>query len=241
MNKILSTITELPVAKIEFGERLRPVSRSGVDALKASIEELGVMKDPIHVRKIKRSGKIVLMAGGHRLTAAIELGWEVIKVTCWECTNGFAELMEVDDNLAGAELTPLDTAVFLAARKEIYEKLHPETKAAKGADLVAKRWKNTADTRSTVSFAATTAEKFGISDRQVRRLVSAGAALHSSEVSNLRQAPKQVSLKDLNEIAKIGLNEELSRVVELSSCRVAFPRQSKECNRCASHIHVRAG
>ena len=47
------------------------------------------------------------MAGAHRLTAARELGWETIKVTCWTCTDDFARLMEIDDNLAGAELTAL--------------------------------------------------------------------------------------------------------------------------------------
>ena len=126
--KIIQSITELPVDDIQMGTRLRPVSKAGVEAIKASITELGVMKDAIHVRKHKRGGKIELLAGAHRLTVAQELDWPTIKVVCWDCNDDFARLMEIDDNLAGAELTALDTAVFLAERKRVYEKLHPETK-----------------------------------------------------------------------------------------------------------------
>ena len=214
MANILSTITELPVADINVRDRLRPVSDAGVQALIASIAELGHMKDPIHVRKVKhRGGEYVLMAGAHRLTAAHQLGWETIKVTCWDCTDDFARLMEIDDNLAGAELTALDTAVFLAARKRIYEKLHPETRAATGAELIAKRW-HTADTMSAVSFAQATAEKFGLTDRHVRRLILAGNALGPDEVRRLRAAKRPATLKDQMEIGKIGSPTERYHVVD---------------------------
>ncbi|EEX13695.1 ParB domain protein nuclease [Citreicella sp. SE45] len=148
MAEIIQSIAELRVDQIVVRDRLRPVSEAGVAALTASISEMGVMKDPIHVRKVKhRGGEFVLMAGAHRLTAARELGWETIKVTCWTCTDDFARLMEIDDNLAGAELTALDTAVFLAERKRIYEKMNPQTRA--GVAGAAARW----DASDIVSFA----------------------------------------------------------------------------------------
>ncbi|WP_159966781.1 ParB N-terminal domain-containing protein, partial [Profundibacterium mesophilum] len=107
--------------------RLRPVSEAGVLSLVASIGELGVMKDPIHVRRVPhRGGALELMAGGHRLEAARRLGWTDIPATVWTCSDDWAHLVEIDDNLGGSELGALDTAVFLAARKRIYEKLHPE-------------------------------------------------------------------------------------------------------------------
>ncbi len=212
--KIIQSITELPVDDIQMGTRLRPVSKAGVEAIKASITELGVMKDAIHVRKHKRGGKIELLAGAHRLTVAQELDWPTIKVVCWDCNDDFARLMEIDDNLAGAELTALDTAVFLAERKRVYEKLHPETKATVGADLVSKRW-DTADTMSTVSFARATAEKFGISDRHVRRMVSAGSVLTGGDAHRLRSSGRPVTLNDLTELAKIGDVSERYRVIDL--------------------------
>lgn len=212
MAELLHTITEVPVEEVQSGGRLRPVSEAGVAALLASIGELGIIKDAIHVRK-KKDGSLHLMAGGHRLEAARRLGWQTIPAKVWTCTDDWARLMEIDDNLAGAELTPLDTAVFLARRKEIYERMHPETRAATGAALVAKRW--SADTSDIVSFVSATAEKFGLSKRHVERLVEAGRKLGPDEVGQLRQAPRAVTLKDLLTIAKIGSAPVRYRVVDL--------------------------
>lgn len=118
----------VPVAEIQDLNRLRPVSEAGVEALKASIAETGVMKDAIHVRR-KKGGVLVLIAGAHRLEAARQLGWTEIEAKVWvDVTDDWSRLMEIDDNLAGAEMGPLDTAVFLAERKAVYERLHPETK-----------------------------------------------------------------------------------------------------------------
>ncbi|WP_406871213.1 ParB/RepB/Spo0J family partition protein (plasmid) [Thioclava sp. 'Guangxiensis'] len=190
------------VAEVDTSNRLRPVTEAGVASLIASIEELTVMKDPIHVRQ-KKGGALVLIAGGHRLEAAKRLGWEEIEAKIWtDVTDDWSRLMEIDDNLAGAEMDPLDTAVFLAERQRVYEKLHPETKAATGADLVGKRW-NTADKMSVVCFAEATAQKFGITDRHVRRMVAAGKALAPEDVRLLREAPKAVGLSDLQLIGKL--------------------------------------
>jgi len=222
MGKILTTITEMPVDEIDMGNRLRPVSAAGVEALKTSIRELGVIKDPIHVRKLKKGGKIVLLAGGHRLTAARELrdegveGYETIKVTCWSCNDDFAQLMEIDDNLAGAELSALDTAVFLARRKAVYERMHPEAKAQIGAGLVAKRW-DTAETISVVSFAEAIAEQMGVTPRHVRNFIRAGQALGAKEVVDLRKAPKPVGVVDLMQLGKIADPVTRYDVVDLMS------------------------
>lgn len=202
----------VPVAEIDARNRLRPVSQAGVEALKASIAEAGVMKDAIHVRK-KKGGALVLIAGAHRLEAARQLGWTEIEAKVWtDVTDDWSRLMEIDDNLAGAEMGPLDTAVFLAERKRVYEKLHPETKAATGAELVARRW-NTADTMSVVSFAKVTAEKFGISERHVRRLVEAGDKL-GVDSARLRAAPRPITLKDLIEISKVGEVSERYAIID---------------------------
>ncbi len=210
MATIIQSITELPVDQIEMGDRLRPVSKAGVEAIKASVGVLGVIKDAIHVRKIKRNDKIVLIAGGHRLTAARELEHPTIKVVCWNCNDDFARLMEIDDNLAGAELTPLDTAVFLAERKRVYEKLHPETRAGVAGGLARQGSAN-----DTMSFAAATAEKFGISVRHIERIVRAGGALIGGDAHRLRSSERPVTLNDLTEIAKIGNVDERYRVIDL--------------------------
>lgn len=206
----IASISEIAVADVDARTRLRPVSEAGVASLIVSIGQLGVMKDPIQVRKVRhQDSALVLMAGAHRLEAARRLGWETIPATVWECNDAWADLMEVDDNLAGAELTPLDTAVFLARRKALYEAEFPG--AAHGGDRRGDNYKNQTDI---VSFCSATAEKFALSERHVRRMVSAGERLTGSDAHRLRSAPRQVTLKDLQEIGKLGEPEDRQDVVE---------------------------
>lgn len=198
----------IAVADIIVGSRLRPVSEAGVESLVASIAETQVMKDAIHVRR-KKSGEIVLVAGAHRLEAARRLGWSDIEAKVWtDVTDDWARLMEVDDNLAGAEMNALDTALFLAERKSIYEKLHPEVtvEAFKGNQHTGKL------AADIMSFATATAEKFGITDRHIRRLVAVGSALSRDEVRWLRSAPRPVKLADLQVLSKIADGHERSQV-----------------------------
>lgn len=201
----------IALADVKASERLRPVSQAGVQSILASVAEIGRIKDPIHVRKSKKG--LTLLAGGHRMAAYAEMGVTEAEAWVWTgITDDHARLIEIDDNLAGAEMGPLDTAVFLAERKRVYERLHPETKAATGAELVARRW-NTADTMSVASFAKVTAEKFGISERHVRRLVEAGQKL-GVDSARLRNIPRPITLKDLIEISKVGQPAERYAIVD---------------------------
>jgi len=207
----LTQIDSVPVAEVIVRDRLRPVTEAGVQSLLASIAETGVMKDAIHVRK-KKDGSLHLIAGGHRLEAARRLDWKMIEAKVWtDVTDDWARLMEIDDNLAGAEMNALDTAVFLATRKEVYERLHPETKWGVAGGLA--RQGAATEPSSVASFAASTAEKFGLTDRQIRKIVAAGTKLGPDEVARLRAAPRAVTLKDLTEIAKIGQAPERYDVV----------------------------
>jgi ParB family transcriptional regulator, chromosome partitioning protein len=207
----LTTIERVTLGEIAVRDRLRPISEAAVESLVASITELGVMKDAIHIRK-RKDGKLVLIAGGHRLEAAKRLGWTDIPAKVWtDVTDDWARLMEVDDNIAGAELNPLDTAVFLAERKAIFERLHPEAK--RGGDRKSFDFQNQSDTMSLRSFTIATAEKFAMSERHVKRLVAAGRSIGADAI-RLRGAKQQVTLKDLTEISKIGETSERHAVIE---------------------------
>ena len=206
MAEIIAGVTDLPLDDIQIRDRLRPVSAAGVAAIRASVQELGVIKDKIHVRQITKgkAKRFVLLAGAHRLTVARQMRddgdarFDPMPVICWRCSDDWARLIEVDDNLAGAELNALDTAVFLAERKRLYVKMHPET--GRGGD----RGNQHTGGRQTdiVSFCQTTAEKFNLTDRHVRRLVAAGEAVMDS-AADLRAAPHAVTLADLAALAKI--------------------------------------
>lgn len=198
--QLIASKTSLPLAQIEMGHRLRPVSEAGVATIVASVREIGQIANPVVVRQMRRKGETVwiVLDGAHRLAAAVELGWDEVPVRVFECTDDQARIMEIDANLAGAELNPLDTAVFLASRKAVYEKMHPETKAGVAGGLARQGLAS-----DMMSFADVTAEKFGMSKRHVERLVAAGTRLGPDEVAKLRAAPRQVTLKDLQDIAKI--------------------------------------
>ena len=196
----IQSVQSLPVEDIETVPRLRPISEPGVAALIASIETLGVMQHPVQVRRQPhKGGRLVLMAGAHRLEAAKRLGWAEIPAALWEGADAWAAMMEIDDNLAGAELTPLDSAVFLAERKRVYEAAFPQTR--QGGD----RGNQHTGGRQTdiMSFCQTTAEKFGLSERHVRRMVAAGEGLDAGILELLRSADRPIRLTDLQAVAKI--------------------------------------
>ena len=208
---LIQSKTSLPIDQIEVSGRLRPVSPAGVATIVASIREIGQLANPVVVRQLRRKGETVwrVLDGAHRLAAAVELGWTEVPVRVFECNDDQARIMEIDGNLSGAELNPLDTAVFLATRKAVYERLHPETKAGVAGGLA--RQGSASDM---MSFAATTAEKFGLSQRHVERMIAAGAKLGGDEVARLRQAPRQVTLKDLQDISRIANPVDRYGVVE---------------------------
>ena len=194
-------IQRLEISQIEATERLRPVSDAGVESLLASINELGVIKDPIHVRK-KRRGNVetlVLMAGAHRLEAAKRLGWDTIPARVWvDVNDNWASLMEIDDNLAGADLSALELSVFLAERKRIYEKLHPETRKGIAGARARHGLAN-----EIISFAESVAEKRDLSKRHVEYFVQIGNALSPHDIAQLSASEHPVKMKDLMALAKI--------------------------------------
>ncbi|UWQ31264.1 ParB N-terminal domain-containing protein [Leisingera sp. M527] len=201
-------IQTLPVADIQVEERLRTASPTAVASIVSSIHEVGSILQPLLVRRVKDGYR--LMDGLHRLTAAKEAGLEEVPVKVSDCTNDQAIRIEVDANVAGAPLTPLDMAVFLAAHKELYERENPEaTKAYKAANA---RNADQTDIMSVRSFAANAAETFGKGDRHIRRLISVGEKLSKEEIAQLRDAPNKVQFKDLEHIAKCGAQADRSAI-----------------------------
>jgi ParB family transcriptional regulator, chromosome partitioning protein len=188
----------LPVGYIGTGHRLRPVSETGVTSLVDSIRQAGVMKDDIHVRCVTRrtnTGKedsYWLIAGAHRLEAAKRLDWAEVPVKIWRCSDDWARLLEIDDNLAHAELSSLELATFLAERKRVHLRLFPQS--ARGAAGAAARWGDASDT---VSFASTIAEKRDMSVRHVERLIRIGEALSAPQLKALQELPKPPSMREL--------------------------------------------
>ena len=109
----------------------------------------------------------VLIAGHHRLEACRSLGLVEIEASVVEMTELDRQLWEIDENLCRVDLTELERAEHLARRKDVYEARHPETRHGV-AGAVAKHGTGADDN---LSFAADTASKTGIGEREIQRAV----------------------------------------------------------------------
>ena len=125
---VMNESTIIALSKIAVApERLRSLRPDKVDEIAESMKTLGQLQD-ILLRQGPGHG-YYLVAGHHRLEAAKKLKWDAIRSTILEGINvDHAELIQIDENLVRAELTPAEQALHMRKRKEIYERLHPETK-----------------------------------------------------------------------------------------------------------------
>jgi N6-adenosine-specific RNA methylase IME4 len=157
-------------------DRMRKLRQELVDELTESIKQQGLLQ-PIVVYPGKRN-KFTLIAGRHRLAAVHKLGQD--KIDCCVMTGidaDQAKLDEIDENLIRAGLTPAERAVHLHARKQVYEKLHPETKPTKaGGPGRAKTRRQNGDDISE-RFTKETAQKTRKSERQIQREIERARAI----------------------------------------------------------------
>jgi ParB family chromosome partitioning protein len=202
---------DLEIAAIDVVDRLRPVDPALVEALAASISENGQLS-AITVRPADDEGnRAVLVAGAHRLAAMALLGRDTVRARWMGADAAAARLVEIDENLIRAELTALDRAIFLAERKAVYERLHPE--AAQGRAKKPKKGEQAkvVNLATFASFATDAAAKTGLSDRSIRRAVELAAALDPAAIALLRTSKLVDNAAQLKALA--GLSPERQRAV----------------------------
>ena len=114
---------KITISEIKVNPGRRPVNLEGINELARSISAIGLL-NPITIDQ-----EHTLVAGLHRLEAAKRLGWTEIE--CNICTLDAlqTELAEIDENVVRTELSVIEYGELLERQKEIYESLHPETKA----------------------------------------------------------------------------------------------------------------
>jgi ParB family transcriptional regulator, chromosome partitioning protein len=111
--------------------RLRALRPDKVDALAQSMTDQGLLQ-PIVVRS-HEGGGYLLVAGLHRFEAAKKLKWKTISCTVFDdMETDEAELVEIDENLVRADLSPAERALQIGRRQELYEKKHGKAKALGG-------------------------------------------------------------------------------------------------------------
>ena len=188
---------------IEVEDRLRSVDEAAVDHIAESMEARGQIY-PVQIKTIE-PGRFRLLTGAHRVAAARKLGWTHIEAFLVDdLDEEEVSLLEIDENLCRAELTPLDRCRFLARRKEIYERLFPDTKH--GAHLKSPPWRHWDEAASpaperAASFVEDTAASTPWSERTVQRSTRIGERISPELQVALVDTPVARRTRDLETIA----------------------------------------
>jgi ParB/RepB/Spo0J family partition protein len=176
-------IVTVGIDNIDIGFRLRDVDQAKVDAIKASIGEIG-LRTPITVRPLP-NGKFGLVAGAHRLTAVQQTGGLSIECIVSDSDDVDAELWEIDENLCRADLSPTDKAIFTHRRKDLYLQKHPET--AHGVNQHSRsRQVGDSSEPEPKRFTTATAEATGQSERAVQRDAERGERISEQALRRIR-------------------------------------------------------
>lgn len=207
----------LPVDRIIKGDRLRPADPAGVEAKRVSMRESGQIA-PILVRPAPdQPGWYILVVGLHRLEAAIAEGWAEIRADIRQLTEDQARLIEVDENLIGPSLTPLERAVFIDVRLQVWARLHPERIGSEklgqvdpisGTPVLRRGRPANSEkfaeflgtTPPTMGFNAETAEDLGLSEKTVKRALAIARGLSPdtrAKVSGTKLAKNEGLLRQL--------------------------------------------
>lgn len=197
----------IKLSDIEIPEdRARDLDMDWAQALAYMIDAQGLI-NPITVRMV--DGRPRLVTGLHRHVSFGLLEWDTIPVRISNAaTDDEARLEEVMENLGRNELKVLDRCHHLYELKQVHERLHPET--AHGGDRKSKiktqKLRLDPESSEVFGFAASTAEKIGLSRRAIELAVKIWKDL--SVVSRQRcsgtwLADHQAGLKLLSEQSHI--------------------------------------
>lgn len=206
------TDRSIRVERIIKGDRLRAADPAAVEAKRVSMRESGQIT-PILVRPAPdQPGWYILVVGLHRLEAAIADGWATIRADVRPLTDDQARLIEVDENLISKGLTPLERAIFVDVRLQVWGRLHPERviKAeAEDASAAPKRGRPAnsdklsqflGDVPPSMGFSAETAADLGVDKRTVERALRIARGLSSltlAKVAGTKVAKNEGLLRQL--------------------------------------------
>jgi len=202
----------IAVAEIDDSERLRSVDQGYAALLAENIAQVGRLRQPIEVRRVKKGG-YALIAGGHRLAAARLLEWTEIEAFVFDASDDEARLAEIDENLVRHELNPLDRATFLVERKKVYERLHPQTRQGGAPGKAGGGKAAKPDTMS--GFAIATADRIGLDERSIRRAISIATRLQPDVKARIVGTSLALNQSELLTLAKMTPDEQRAVVAEL--------------------------
>lgn len=204
---------------IDTSDRLRPVTSEHAQLTAASMNETGQIA-PIVVRVNPTGNGLKLIAGGRRCAAAVILGWEQIAAVMVECSDDEARMIEVDENLAREELSPLDRACFLAERKRVYELLNPEAGHGKAKKPKTEKGK-VANLATFARFSKDAARSTGLSERTIQRACELAGALNPQAVALIRSTKLADNQAQLQALAALDPADQVKVAREIAGGRAA--------------------
>lgn len=192
---------KISVDEIQVREGRRELDAEHVRELADSIKELGLL-NPVTVDK-----ENYLIAGLHRLEAVKLLEWPEVECTVSSLEGLRAELAEIDENIVRNDFTAIEYGEMLLRRKEIYETLHPETKAGVAQAVAMNRavGNNVADKMSATlkSFVEDTAEKLGVDQRTVRRQIQTAKNLTPEAKEIIKDTDTKITKKAALKLSRL--------------------------------------
>ena len=201
------------ISEIKISAGRREADPDGVQELVDSISKVGLL-NPITIDQ-----KHTLIAGLHRLEAAKLLGWTEIECTVSSLEGLLAELAEVDENVVRKGLSAMEYSDLLLRRKEIYEALHPETKAgiAQAVGMNRAVGNNVTDKMSATSksFVDDTADKLGVDPRTIRRELQTAKNLTPEAKAIIKDA--KVTKSDALKLSRLAPEQQTEAASQLVS------------------------
>lgn len=205
----------VPISDIKVAAGRREVKAEDVQDLAKSISQVGLL-NPITV-----TPDHILIAGNHRMEAAKLLGWTEIECTVCDVSGLLAELAEIDENFVRVNLSPIEFGDLLLRRKEIYEELHPETKATnEGGPFRGNQYENEVMAESATtskSFVNDTAGKLGIAPRTVRDRIQTAKNLTPEAKEIIRQSDTDISKTDALKLSRLAPDQQEQAATQLAT------------------------
>ena len=197
---------KVKIDEIKVNPGRRTALENDIEELAFSISEIGLL-NPITL-----TGDYTLVAGLHRLEAVKLLGWTEVECTITDLEGLTAELAELDENFARANLSPLEIGDLYRRRKDIYEMLYPETKAGTAQAIGMNKAKgNNVDCNlqsRRKSFIEDTASVTGSHPSTIARHIKIATDLTPEAKETLRGAEKPVSSTTLKKISKLAPDQQ---------------------------------
>lgn len=214
------------ISEIKVPAGRREVKAEDVADLADSIKQVGLL-NPITI-----TPDHTLIAGNHRLEAAKQLGWTEIECTVCDISGLLAELAEIDENFVRKSLSPIEFGDLLLRRKEIYEELHPETKAgvsqALGMNTVVGNDVECKLHTTSKSFVDDTAEKLGVNPSTIRRQVQTAKNLTPEAKNIIRSSDTDISKTNALKLSRLAPSQQEDAATQLVTGEISSVDEYKK-------------